>query len=96
MADSDHRQRQRRPIGHVAHLATGLGPPLKCSMIDISETGARIAVDDPKMSPQEFLLLINKDLARWCQVVWRSEHELGLTFIHPPKSLIASERAAKR
>ena len=96
MDDSDHRQRQRRPIGHVAHLATGLGPPLKCYMIDISQSGARISVDNPKTSPQEFLLLINNDLARWCRVVWRSEHELGLTFIHPPTSLTTPEHAAKR
>jgi hypothetical protein len=85
--NNDNRRATRRPISRIAHIATGLGPPLECHMSDISESGTRIVVDYPKAIPQEFLLLLNNDLLRWCRVIWRSDHEIGITFIDTPKSL---------
>jgi hypothetical protein len=89
----EKRTKQRRTISRIAHIATGLGQPLQCQMNDISEAGARIAVLYPKAAAQEFLLVLNTDLLRWCRVVWRSEHEIGVSFIDPPKSLTTPEHS---
>jgi PilZ domain len=93
MDNTEKRQSTRRPITHSVFMATGLGPPLKCQMLDISELGARIRVGDPKTAPQEFLIVLDRGLARWCQVVWRSKTEIGIKFIEPPQSLKTEEKA---
>jgi len=87
MSKQERRASPRREIEHTVFLTTGIGEPLKCHMKDVSETGARITVGDPKVAPQEFLILLNNDLARWCSVVWRSAHEIGIHFSLPPPSL---------
>lgn len=93
MDKSDKRGAQRLPIDHTVFMATGAGVPLKCRMTDISLTGARITLSDPKMAPQEFLILFDNGLTRWCQVIWRSKSEIGTKFVSPPKSL--KKRPAK-
>lgn len=96
MNKGEKRRNTRRTILHTVHLVTGLGPPLKCRMEDVSKSGARIAVSDPKMAPQEFLILLNKGLLRWCEVMWRSEHEIGIKFIRTPHSLTIKKVKASR
>ena len=83
----DQRQSQRRAIEHTVFMATGLTAPLKCQMLDISETGARLRVADPRAAPQEFLIVLTQGLRRWCRVMWRSDTEIGIQFIDPPASL---------
>ena len=87
MDEPEKRQKTRRPIEHWVYVATGMSPPLKCQMHDISETGARLRVGEPQVAPQEFLILLNKGLARWCRVVWRSDTEIGVEFVEPPESV---------
>ena len=91
MEKTDKRQNARRAITHMVFMATGVGPPLKCQMLDVSELGARIRVGDPKTAPQEFMIILDKGLARWCQVRWRSDTEIGIKFVEPPKSLKANK-----
>lgn len=93
MDSTDRRHRARRVINHIAHVATGLGPPLECHVSNVSETGARIVAEYPHVAPQEFLLMLNMDLHRWCRVVWRSEREIGVMFITTPQSVAADEPA---
>ena len=95
MDTNDKRQKARQAITHIVYMATGLGPPLKCEMKDVSELGARIVVSDAKISPQEFLVLLKDGLVRWCQVMWRSEREMGIKFVRPPKSLRAKKAKEK-
>jgi PilZ domain len=83
----EKRQSARKAIAATVHIATGIGPPLKCTMMDVSKHGARIAVDDSESAPQEFLLLLKNDLLRWCRVMWRSDREIGIQFIQSPNSL---------
>jgi hypothetical protein len=92
MSDRDRRHHARRAVRHLAHIATGLGLPLECQVNDVSETGARIAASFPKAAPQEFLLLLKVDLLRWCRVIWRSDHEIGVEFVEPPHSLADAGR----
>lgn len=83
----DQRQHPRRVIEHTVFMATGLGAPLKCQMLDISESGARLRVGTPRAAPQEFMVQLSAGLARWCRVMWRSDSEIGIMFIEPPASL---------
>jgi hypothetical protein len=91
----EKRQSERRSIERVVHMSTGLGPPLKCSMKDLSEFGARIEIGDPKASPQEFEIVLKLGLTRWCRVMWRSEDEIGIKFIPAPPSLNMIRRKAE-
>lgn len=91
MENTEKRQRDRRPITHSVFMATGVCPPVKCQMLDVSEFGARIRVGDPRLAPQEFLILLDKGLMRWCRVIWRSDTEIGIKFVEPPESLKTSE-----
>jgi hypothetical protein len=63
-----------------------------CALSDISDTGARIDVEDAKTIPDHFVLLLsgNGKARRKCRVVWRKATQIGLTFERP---LAASDRA---
>jgi hypothetical protein len=87
MNTNDKRGSSRRDIARIVQMATGLGQGLKCSLKDISSTGARIEITDASSAPQEFLIKLNDGLLRWCRVMWRSEKEIGITFIEAPRSL---------
>lgn len=53
----------------------------RCIVQDISETGARIKVDDVVRAPAKFQLIVeSEDLRIDCIVVWRSETEIGVIF----------------
>ncbi len=95
MDTPEKRQSARRTITHTVYLATGISPPLKCQMLDVSELGARLRVGDPRTAPQEFLIQLDKGLTRWCQVVWRSGIEIGIRFVDPPQSLKIEEKTEK-
>ena len=90
----EHRATPRRPITTSVHMATGLGPPLACTLKDVSELGARVAVADPASAPQEFLMLLSDKLARWCRVSWRSDREIGIEFVSEPESVRNTKRPA--
>jgi PilZ domain len=86
---NNKRTSPRREITRTVHMGTGLGPSLECELKDISATGARLRFNDPECAPQEFLIRLNGGLLRWCQVIWRSETEIGIRFIKIPKSFRA-------
>jgi hypothetical protein len=53
-----------------------------CAISDISETGARIDVEDSDTLPDTFVLLLSGNGAarRKCRVVWRQPRQIGVTF----------------
>jgi hypothetical protein len=53
-----------------------------CALSDISETGARIAVEDSETIPDRFILMLsgNGSAKRKCRVVWRTEKQIGVKF----------------
>jgi hypothetical protein len=63
-----------------------------CALSDISDTGARIDVDDADTVPERFTLLLsgNGMPRRKCSVVWRKERQIGVQF---ERRLPADERA---
>lgn len=79
----EKRKKIRRALRYKAWIGLGEGSPLSgCMVSDISETGARLDVEDPRALPEVFNLLLSGrgGLYRRCRVVWRTENEIGVRF----------------
>ncbi len=78
----DQRRARRRPIRYNARLAVGPGQFYDCVLSDVSDTGARIEVQDSKKLPDQFLLLLSESGAarRFCRVAWRKTRYVGVAF----------------
>jgi hypothetical protein len=74
------RKHQRRRVDVSAYVET----PTRCSVADVSETGAKLIVKDPASLPDEFLLRLRPDLRKWCRVIWRGAGQVGIKFISTP------------
>ena len=59
--------------------------PRSCTVLDVSEDGARIMASSPAELPKEFWLVLSKDRTRrrHCRIVWRSNTQAGLTYLGP-------------
>lgn len=57
-----------------------------CAIADISETGARIDVENADALPDRFVLLLagNGSPRRRCRVIWRQQHQIGVSFEQRP------------
>jgi hypothetical protein len=77
----EQRAHPRTPTKRKAYLVDGR-KAWKCSLIDIAEGGARIAVGDFEL-PAEGAFLVDSiaKQVHLTRVVWRSEREAGLQFI---------------
>ena len=60
----------------------------ECTVLDISETGARIMVSSQARFPKEFWLVFSKDgtRRRRCRRVWHSNRQIGVTYLDPLQS----------
>jgi PilZ domain len=70
--DGNNRKAKRRPIRSRQ----------VCALWDISETGARIAVEDSSALPEHFPLWLsaNGSARRTCRVIWRKPKQIGVMF----------------
>lgn len=89
----DQRKSPRRPVRYAAWLALAPGELHGCALSDISNTGARIDVENPDKLPNEFALWLasNGSARRNCRVVWRTPTQVGVRF---EGRLASGERAA--
>ena len=54
---------------------------VNCSIKDITDQGARVALPTDQMCPDSFFLIaINQGLAHQAHVIWRRAREIGLRF----------------
>ena len=98
----EQRKSRRHNVGYSAWVALESGPHA-CVLSDVSESGARIAIDDPAIVPDSFILLLasNGSARRRCEVVWREDHQLGVRFDLPtakkpaPMRRRATDKAAE-
>jgi len=82
----DMRKNARRHFNYTALiLVDKKGSRRSCQISDISESGARLILDDDGDLPDRFVLLLtaNGDARRRCRVVWRRELDVGVAFIDP-------------
>jgi hypothetical protein len=82
----DKRTTSRTRISVSVHMGTRLGPPLSCTLKDVSELGARLAVNEPAVALQEFLILLGDKLARWYRSAG-ARTSVGIAFVGEPRSL---------
>jgi hypothetical protein len=66
---------------------------VRCTVRDISETGARLRIEGSMTVPDTFELIIELDgLEAPCQAVWRKGGEVGVKFLAAPR-IVAAKRA---
>ena len=53
---------------------------LPCEIIDLSDTGAGLALSGASHVPNFFTLLIPNRAPAFCQIMWRRRERLGVTF----------------
>ena len=78
----DKRKARRRPLRYSAWMALDNDTLHGCVLADISDTGARLDVEDSKALPDRFMLLLSGTGAarRSCRVIWRAEAQIGVAF----------------
>jgi hypothetical protein len=79
----DNRKRVRRPSRIPAKLVSGGDLSGRdCVVLDISETGARVAINAAQDMPDQFTILFTAGghPFRRCYVVWRKDAQLGVRF----------------
>ena len=81
----ERRKHQRVSINRVARIQTDSGATAascECTVIDISDRGARLFVDHDDV-PDRFHLVISGDqvMRQECRVAWRLGGELGVEFV---------------
>jgi hypothetical protein len=77
------RKKPRRQFHYTARIFTDQATqPIACSIVDISETGARLLLEHEQELPEHFLLLLtpNGVARRNCRVVWRTGPNIGVEF----------------
>jgi hypothetical protein len=91
------RKHVRRPLTYAGHIDAGGGAPAhECVLTDVSENGAQIVVASAVKLPENFILTLGfKGTARRrCQVIWRSEDRIGVSFV--PDSVRPNANAAAK
>ena len=80
---------ERRPKGRKRVLLTGIvayglgAHSFHCTIRNLSETGARLAVGNNAQFPSDFYLINIRDrVAYEAKVVWNKGSEIGVTFTH--------------
>ena len=74
---SDERIRSLRRC----RLIYGEDSAMRCFVVDLSESGARLRPEDTSPLPDRFELQLEHNLTVQCQVVHRDDTELGVTFV---------------
>jgi len=61
-------------------------PPHRCMLLNVSQGGAKIAIDEQLEPPEKFTLLLTHrgHSTRPCRLVWRSGTNMGVEFLQPP------------
>lgn len=85
MSEQSAEQRRAGRVRTIlaAEVAFGRGlPPVPCQVKDLSDTGARIIVDEAVLLPNRFELRVpRRKVTHQAQVRWRRGALLGLEFI---------------
>jgi hypothetical protein len=95
---SEQRRSYRHSVECAASIDIGGGAPLcGCTVLDISEGGARLKVMASYKLPEEFALILlsaQMPIRRRCRVIWRSDDQLGVSYIEPSGTPAFSERSS--
>jgi hypothetical protein len=56
------------------------GSTIRCSVQDLWNKGAVLVPNGVAHVPERFELLLDGDIRRSCQIIWRSNNRLGIAF----------------
>jgi hypothetical protein len=90
---SNRRKSVRRTIGYSATIVAPDGSwTRKCRVIDVSESGARIALEQAAELPKDFVLSLAERgrPMRRCHLVWTADDQIGVEFDRPKKNEAAA------
>ena len=77
----ERRKSERRLVNSPAKFRAAPGAPAQdCMVMDMSDGGVRLFAEGTEV-PDEFVLVLDGDATRPCQVVWRLDAEVGAEFI---------------
>jgi hypothetical protein len=77
----ERRKSERRVVNSAAKIRAAADAPARdCVVMDISEGGVRLFAEGVDV-PDEFILDLDGEAGRACQVVWRLEAEVGAEFV---------------
>ena len=81
----DKRKAQRRQLRYTAWISLGPKKLQGCVVSDISDSGARLDVENSKTVPISFVLLLSRSgkPKRKCRLVWRKGAQIGVEFEKP-------------
>jgi len=80
----DRRAGRRQDLRYAARIESLTdGAEIPCTLLDVSQTGARLVAREPEQVPDEFLLrlAVGRQALRHCAVVWRDGANIGVRFI---------------
>ena len=82
---SEKRKTHRRQLRYTAWIWLGPKKLQGCVVADISDSGARLHVENSKTVPTSFVLLLSASgkPKRKCRVVWRKGAQIGVEFEKP-------------
>jgi hypothetical protein len=89
------RRHRRLDFNRTVFILYDLASPLfECTLLDISDGGARLEVGTLNL-PQTFILLLTPDagVRRFCRQAWRRGTEVGVKFVKPKLIDVAPEAA---
>jgi PilZ domain-containing protein len=95
---ANRRKSVRRAIGYKAKVVASDGSWTRdCRVLDVSQSGAKLAIDQPAELPSDFILALSERGAamRRCHVVWTAEREIGVKFERPAAE-VSSASSSRR
>lgn len=78
------KRQVRRSVQQTAWITLEGGfAARQCNVLDLSATGAKVVVDDPRSVPSKMRLAFSRDArnGRNCEVVWRRGKTFGVRFV---------------
>ena len=90
----EQRRWPRENVHFLGWIDVGNGAaPRECTVLDVSEGGARIVLAPSVELPKEFHLVLSKQgTRRHCRLAWRADEELGVAFLGPPSPTASREK----
>lgn len=80
---ANRRKSIRRPIGYRAKILASDGAwERDCRVIDVSQTGAKLSIEQAGELPRNFILALSArgHATRHCRVVWETDGQIGVRF----------------
>ena len=78
----NYEKKTRRQFQYVARIPTDNNLTIACEIVDISDFGARLKLEQRSELSETFMLLLTADgdVRRNCRVIWCNEPNVGVEF----------------